>query len=232
MIYQRMPQKFDYQSYYSQQAAGGTPNFPIFRARQRGGFIAPLLKRHGIPFLKWIGKQAASLATGMGNNYLEKGSLSKSDMKSLLKDQGKKSAKSALDAIRQQVGAVRGGASLFNVRRDARLGALVPLSTRQREGVMAPIRGVRASFPSEMTTADHALTSNSSLHSFPRKRKQSKRRKKSPVKSKKSVKKRKTTGKKKSKGRKLKKALTAIKNTIGRKKKIPKNQPSPHTIFS
>lgn len=50
-VYTRLPSKFDFTSYYLQQAGGG-PTFPIYRARQRGGFLAPLLRRHGIPFLK------------------------------------------------------------------------------------------------------------------------------------------------------------------------------------
>lgn len=230
-MYHRLPTKFDYTSYYASQAAGASPNFPVFRARQRGGFIAPLLKRHGIPFLKWIGKQAASLASGIGNSYLEKGSLSKADMKSLLKDQGKKSAKSALDSIRQQVGAGgRSPMSAFNGRRDARLGAIVPSTTKRRDGVLAPIHGVRASYPSEMTSDASAP----SFLQLPQKRRKTTKRRKTSTKGKQSPKRKGPTKRKKksSKTRKLNKGITALKKTVFRKKRIPKNKISPHTIFS
>lgn len=144
-VYSRLPSKFDFHSYYAAQAAGG-PSFPVYRARQHGGsFLSPLIKRHGIPFLKWLGRQAATVATGMGNRFLEKGSLNKDDMKGLLKSQGKKAAHSALDKIKQQVGA---GATMSH-RRDGRLGSLVPTTTKRREGMLSPLHGIRAPFPSE-----------------------------------------------------------------------------------
>lgn len=103
-MYQQLPTKFDYTQYYLNQAAGG-PAFPVYRARQRGGsFLAPFIRRYGIPFLKYVGRQAASLASGVGNAYLSKGSVSKSEMKDLLKTQGKEAAHSILDKIKQQVG--------------------------------------------------------------------------------------------------------------------------------
>lgn len=138
-MYTRLPSKFDFNAYYLNQAAGG-PSFPIYRARQHGGsFLSPLIKKHGIPFMKWLGKQAASLASGLGNQYLEKGSLNKEDVKSMLKSQGKKAAQSALDKIKQQVGS----GPTMNFRRDGRLRTLVPVATNNKSGVIAPIHGIR-----------------------------------------------------------------------------------------
>lgn len=129
--YHQLPTKFDYTRYYLDQA-GGAPSFPVFRARQRGGsFLAPFIRRHGIPFLKWIGKQAASLASGVGNTYLNKGGITKSEMKDLLKKQGKEAAHSMLDNIKQQV-----GSGTMTHRRDARLATLVPMTTEQRDGIL------------------------------------------------------------------------------------------------
>lgn len=118
-----LPSKFDFKTYYLNQAAGG-PTFPIYRARQRGGFIGPLIKRHGIPFLKWLGKQAASFASGASNKYLEKGELSKDDFKQLLKKQGKAAATTVLDKVKEQV-----GSGMMNYRRDGRLSAILPDTT-------------------------------------------------------------------------------------------------------
>ena len=119
--YRQLPTKFDYTQYYLNQAGGG-PSFPVFRARQRGGsFLAPFIRRHGIPFLKWIGRQAASLASGAGSAYLNKGSLSKEEMKDLLKKQGKEAANSVLDKMKQQV-----GSGTMTHRRDTRLSSLLP----------------------------------------------------------------------------------------------------------
>lgn len=120
----KLPSKFDYYRYYSDQAAGAGPPFPVFKARQKGGFIAPFVRRHGVPFLKWLGKQAATFATGVGKTYIDKGKVTKEDMKDMLKSQGKNIASSVLDKIKQQV-----GAGSMTHRRDARLSALVPQTT-------------------------------------------------------------------------------------------------------
>lgn len=137
--YQQLPSKFDYTQYYLNQAAGG-PSFPVYRARQAGGsFLAPFVRRHGVPFLKWLGKQAASLASGVGSAYLNKGSISKSEMKDLLKQQGKQAAHSVLDKVKQQV-----GSGTMTHRRDARLSALIPLTTtQQRDGILTNHHRIR-----------------------------------------------------------------------------------------
>lgn len=228
-VYTRLPGRFDFNGYYMNQAGGG-PSFPIYRARQRGGFLAPFLRRHGIPFLKWIGKQAASLASGVGNQYLEKGSLSKSDLKQLLKQQGKKTAHSALDNIKQQVGS---GATM-NFRRDGRLSTLIPTTTRKRDGAIAPLHGIRPPFASE---ASHSLGSPPDHPSINRpvssrkkrkttsKRKPKKRTKKpAKGKKKKSPSKTKKTGKTKGK-KKLNKGLLAV---LNKKRKATKSK---STIF-
>lgn len=132
LMYNHLPTKFDYTQHYLNQAAGG-PSFPVFRARQRGGsFLSPFIARHGIPLLKWLGKQAATLATGFGSAYLDKGKISKEDMKHMLKKQGKEVAHSVLDRIKQQVGS---GGSMTH-RRDARLAALVPMATDAMDGLL------------------------------------------------------------------------------------------------
>lgn len=121
--YKQLPTKFDYRSYYLNQSAGG-PSFPIYRARQQGGlsfgFLAPLLRRHGVPLLKWLGGQAATLASGLGNTYLQEGKLTKDAVKQQLKSQGKAAANTALDKLKQQFGSGL-------LRRDARLSALIPM---------------------------------------------------------------------------------------------------------
>lgn len=212
-MYARLPSKFDFTTYYLQQAGGGGPSsFPIYRARQRGGFIAPLLKRHGIPFLKWIGKQAASLATGVGNSYLEKGSLTKADLKAALKEQGKKSARSALDSLKQQVG---GGATM-NLRRDARLSALIPTSTKTRRGIIAPLHGIRPPFASEQEP--YSFNSDKPQHSI---LKTVRRRRKGVIKKKKSSTKR-TTRRTSKKG--IKKPSSKKDKKTGRKN--PRSSPA------
>lgn len=129
--YDQLPTKFDFTRYYLNQAAGG-PTFPVFRARQRGGsFLTPLLKRHGIPFIRWLGKQAATLATGLGSTYVDKGRITKEDLKGMAKKQGKEVASSVLDKIKQQI-----GSGSMTHRRDARLSSLIPVSTIHREGAL------------------------------------------------------------------------------------------------
>lgn len=141
-MYQQLPSKFDFTQYYLNQAAGG-PSFPVYRARQRGGsFLSPLIRRHGIPFLKWIGKQAASLAAGIGTSYLNKGSVSKDEMKQIFKKQGKEAAHSVLDRMKQQV-----GSGIMTHRRDARLSTLIPLGTQQRDGMLTNQHMIRQPFP-------------------------------------------------------------------------------------
>jgi hypothetical protein len=134
--YDSLPSRFDWSSYYAQQAAG-MPQFPVFRARQRGGFLVPLLKAHGIPLLRWLGKQAASLATTAGTQYLNKGSLTKDDMKGLLKKQGKVAANSVLDRLKQQV-----GSGMMNHRRDMRLHSLLTPSAQQ-DGLLTNVHRLR-----------------------------------------------------------------------------------------
>lgn len=145
LIYSALPSKFDYTQYYLNQAAGG-PSFPVYRARQKGGsFLAPFIRRHGLPFLKWVGRQAASLASGVGNTYLNKGNITKADMKDLMKQQGKDAAHSVLDKIKQQV-----GAGTMTHRRDARLSALIPMTTSdKRNGILTNQHRVRPPMPHE-----------------------------------------------------------------------------------
>ena len=129
--YNQLPSRFNYERYYLDQAAGG-PSFPIFRARQSGGFsfgfLAPLLRRHGVPLLKWLGGQAATLASNLGNTYLQEGRISKENLKNQLKTQGKAAAGSVLDKIKQQIGS--------GMYRDARLGALVPRFNGNANGLL------------------------------------------------------------------------------------------------
>ena len=129
--YNQLPSRFNYERYYLDQAAGG-PSFPIFRARQSGGFsfgfLAPLLRRHGVPLLKWLGGQAATLASNLGNTYLQEGRISKENLKNQLKTQGKAAAGSVLDKIKQQIGS--------GMYRDARLGALVPRFAGTANGLL------------------------------------------------------------------------------------------------
>lgn len=163
--YQQLPSKFDYTSYYLNQAAGG-PSFPIFRARQRGGaFLAPLLRRHGIPFLKWIGRQAASLATGVGGTYLDKGKVTKDDMKQMLKKQGKEAANSVLDKIKQQV-----GSGMMTMRRDARLGTLLPMTGSERQdGIMSNLHRIRS--PNSSDVYNNMFTGNEHLRASSKRKK-------------------------------------------------------------
>lgn len=228
-VYTRLPSKFDFHSYYLNQAAGG-PSFPVYRARQHGGsFLAPLIRRHGIPFLKWIGRQAATLATGVGNRYLEKGSLDKSDMKNLLKTQGKAAAKSALDNIKQQIGS----GPTMNFRRDGRLSSLIPTTTKRREGLMAPLHGIRPPFASEYS---HMLGSPPETESA---RQTTKRRKKKGGAKKKTKRTKATVKKTKSVKRKPKAKTSATKNKKTTKKKLNAglrafldNKKKEKTIFS
>lgn len=229
-VYTRLPSKFDFTSYYLQQAGGAPTAFPIYRARQRGGFLAPLLKKHGIPFLKWIGKQAASLASGIGNQYLEQGTLSKADLKKALKQQGKKTARSALDSLKQQVGAGGGGASM-NFRRDARLSSLIPTHTQQRRGTISQLYGVRPPFSSEQNWEHNSFSASPDRKTRrkPRKKQTVKRKSAKSTKTKagrghnkkatKKKKKNKTkkSGEKKKKGessKKAKESLNHLKHTI------------------
>lgn len=210
-VYARLPSKFDFRAYYLNQAAGG-PSFPIYRARQHGGsFLSPLIKRHGIPFLRWLGRQAASVATGIGSTYLDKGSLNKDDVKGILKTQGKKAATSALDKLKQQVGA----GSTMNFRRDGRLSALIPTTTRRKEGVITPFHGVRPPSGSELA---HSLGSPIDLtHAHRRVGK----RKKGPGRRKGSSKKRKGAAGKSKNNTSTK---SPVKTKRGRKAKDPKRK--------
>lgn len=243
--YSRLPSKFNFRDYYLNQAGGG-PSFPIYRARQRGGFLGPLLKRHGIPFLRWIGRQAASLASNAGNAYLEKGSLSKEDMKGMLKQQGKKAARSALDSLKQQIGS----GAMMNQRRDGRLAALVPSYTKRREGTITALHGIRA--PS-LTEHGHPLgssplgsnTSNIIVRTRRQQKRKSrskrkvatdkKRQSKKANKKKKGVTKKKTTKKskanKKTKSRAKPKTGSSIKS-IFTKKRRAKKVTEAKTLFS
>ena len=128
--YGRLPGRIDYHRYFAEQAAGGGPSFPIYRARQAGGlswgFLTPLLRRHGVPLLKWMGKQAATLATGLGKTYLDQGRLSRDDIKSQLKTQGKQAASAALEKLKQQMGSGRAPFPPLNVNRTNYPHAMAP----------------------------------------------------------------------------------------------------------
>lgn len=234
--YSSLPSKFDFKQYYLSQAGGSGPSFPIFRARQRGGFLAPLLKRHGIPFLKWIGRQAASLATNAGNTYLEKGSLSKEDMKKMLKQTGKKAARSALDNLKQQIGS----GPMMNQRRDGRLGALIPTVTKRREGTISSLHGVRPPLLSEQThalgsppdiDADRRIVRNSKGKK--RKAKAKTLKKGKPVKKKKiASKKVKSRGEKAAKGKKKKPRKGGKSLFSSRRKSQNKPAADDHNIFT
>lgn len=189
--YDSLPSRFDWNSYYQQQASG-FPQFPVFRARQRGGFLVPLLRSHGIPLLKWLGKQAASLATSAGSEYLNKGSLSKQDVKGLLKKQGKVAAHSVLDRLKQQL-----GAGMMNHRRDMRLHSLLS-PTAQQDGLLTNVHKVRGPglFPASRIAAIKKRRSKGSKkskavtsRSKPKKRKSTAKRKQPKAKSKKTNKK-------------------------------------------
>lgn len=221
-VYTRLPSKFDFHSYYLNQAAGG-PSFPVYRARQHGGsFLAPLIRRHGIPFLKWIGRQAATLATGVGNRYLEKGSLDKSDMKNLLKSQGKMAAKSALDNIKQQIGA----GPTMNFRRDGRLSTLIPTTTKRRDGVIAPLHGIRPPLHSEYSHTLGSPPETETAHKVRRKKKKGGAKKKSKKGKTSVAKKKPTEPKRKARAAKPKKKLNAGLRAFLDKKKAEK------TIFT
>lgn len=216
-----LPSKFDFKTYYLNQAAGG-PTFPIYRARQRGGFIGPLIKRHGIPFLKWLGKQAASFASGVGNKYLETGELSKDDIKAMLKKQGKAAATSVLDKVKEQV-----GSGYMNYRRDGRLSTILP----DTSNVAGSHR--RHFYPTSQTSLFHNSMSNlSSANQFkkwnPKKQSLSKSKKKSSKASPTKTRKRKATGRKKI-ARKTRIPKKTAKKT--QKKKLSSNNNIAHTIF-
>lgn len=226
-VYSRLPSKFDFRQYYLSQAAGG-PTFPVFKARQRGGFLFPILKKHGIRALKWLGRQAAELGTSAGNAYLEKGSLSKDEMKGMLKAQGKKAARSALDSIRQQIGS----GPTMNQRRDGRLAALLPSTTNRKEGAITPLHSIR---PPLLSEHSHSLGSppevDRLIGRIPKKR-SSRKRRKSVSKSKKSKRtpKKKRVAKAKKKGKKTA-AKSKGKTKKEKKKKKAKSEPET-TIFS
>lgn len=221
--YSRLPSKFDFRQYYLSQAAGG-PTFPVFRARQRGGFLFPILKKHGIRALKWLGRQAAELGTSAGNAYLEKGSLSKDEMKGMLKTQGKKAAKSALDSIRQQIGS----GPTMNQRRDGRLAALLPQTTRRKEGAISALHSIR---PPLLSEHSHSLGSppevDRLIGRIPQKRK-SKKRRKTVAKSKKT----KRTSKSTKKSKQGKKSAVTSKSGKKKKKKEKAKSDPETTIFS
>ena len=218
-VYQHLPTKFDYTQYYLNQAAGG-PSFPVYRARQRGGsFLAPFILKHGIPFLKWIGRQAATLATGVGGAYLDKGKLSKDDMKALLSKQGKQTAHSVLDKIKQQV-----GSGTMTHRRDARLSTLVPLSTETRDGILTNHHRLRPPSRSEGFTDIFNKSTASSMMATNRKRKRkSKSKAGAKKKPKTTLKKKKQKSRLTKKGRKTSRKRTTP--TSSRKKAAKQSSP-------
>lgn len=213
-VYNQLPSRFNYEKYYLDQAAGG-PSFPIFRARQSGGlsfgFLAPLLRRHGVPLLKWLGGQAATLASNLGNTYLQEGRLSKENVKNQLKAQGKAAAGSVLDKIKQQI-----GSGMYH--RDARLGALIPKYTGNANGFLTNQHHIRGPNVSETIFTPH-----------------SRQKRKTTKKHKVTTKHRKGKSKK-GKAIKVKKAKSKsiqVKKTKSRtRKKVVKRQPPSHTIFS
>lgn len=216
--YDSLPSRFDWSSYYSQQAAG-MPQFPVFRARQRGGFLVPLLKTHGVPLLRWLGKQAASLAATAGSQYLNKGSLSKADMKGLLKNQGKTAAHSVLDRLKQQV-----GSGMMNHRRDMRLHSLLT-PTAQQDGLLTNVHRVRG------PSLSSPFLSNPKLRGRRKKTKTTgkKRRRKAAKAGADSPK----NKKKKKNSKTAKKRKTSNKKTgVKKRKTTRKNKSFNHTIFS
>jgi len=163
--YDSLPTKFDFTKYYLNQAAGG-PAFPVFRARQRGGsFLTPLFKRFGIPAVRWLGKQAATLASGLGSSYLNKGKLTKDDVKGIVKKQGKEVAASVLDKIKQQI-----GSGSMTHRRDARLSSLIPVTTAHRDGALTNRHMIRGP-----TAEEQQSSSFIPLTTAPRRRRKTKR---------------------------------------------------------
>lgn len=214
--YDSLPARFDYARYYQQQASG-YPQFNVFRARQRGGFIVPLLRAHGIPLLRWLGKQAASLATSAGTEYLNKGSLSKQDIKGLLKKQGKAAAGSALDRLKQQL-----GSGMMNHRRDMRLHSLT-MPTSQQDGFLPNL--LRSRGPSSF----RAITNRKSS-GVTRRRKNG--RKKKTVTATRKTNKTKRTKTTPSSKRKRKRISKTTSNRSGKNKKKKTSNSFNHTIFS
>lgn len=83
----------DFTRHFQHQAGAGFSDLTIFRGHpyQRGYGIGSLLKRFGVPILKFLGKQAIKTGIDIGNDYL-----SGSNLKQSIKKQGKASLRSVI----------------------------------------------------------------------------------------------------------------------------------------
>lgn len=112
----------DYDSYFLAQVTTGSssvsPDFISSRGvawkRQSGSGLFSFLKRAGKPLLRFLGKQAAGLATNVGKSYLENSRLSKEELREALKTQMREAASDLVEKARTKL---QGGSGLAAWRR-------------------------------------------------------------------------------------------------------------------
>lgn len=122
----------DFTSHFQRQAGAGFSDLTLFQGHpyQRGYGIGSLLKRFGVPILKFLGKQALKTGVNIGNEYL-----SGTNLRQSIKKQGKAGIRSALEAGIGQLDNIlnQSGSGIRKRKRKTKSKRKKPSATKRRK---------------------------------------------------------------------------------------------------
>ena len=127
----------DYGPYFLSQVETGSssssPDFISSRGvawrRQSGNGLFSFLRRAGKQLLRFVGRQAAGLATSVGKSYLENSRLTKEELRDALKSQMREAASDLVEKARSKL---QGGSGAAGWRRRVAAGRGIKRRTTKK----------------------------------------------------------------------------------------------------